>query len=547
MKMKHSILFAACLLILGCTNDFDKINTDRDATSQVDARFLMAEAQVETLRLLERMDQTQTYISSHYFRPMGGPAVTLDEAASTPLWNLMYVEVLKPLQDIFNQFEGNESYYNRLRMTDIWQSFVWSIGVSSWGPLPYFDALKGEELTDYDSEGDIYLDLLIRLRVATSELSSTQSTDVFSASHDFVFGSKWGSPTERIGIWRKFGNSLRLRIVSQIYNVRGRLSPELQTEILNTIDELLSDQSSMLSSNSDNINWDYFDGTEDEVNPIYNDVFVDPFTPGQVHCTEMLISFLKAHDDPRLFQYASVSDANGVFEGRPLNAQLLPQGLTASEETDLIANNPHQGRSNYGEYSKPNVKIGDDYRIFHYDEVLFLLAELSFLKADIPTAESLYLAGVEAALSKLNGLDPAVIPFYLSTSGIAVNTSTPLAKIQENQNWLIEYLPSSKSFSPEVTSDLYEKIVLQRWLASYPQCYDIWPYLKRTDFVGVNKPVLYSPAPTNPNRENAKMPNRFTYPDLEYVLNPDGFSQGLKFLGVSGVQDTQYEDLLYIP
>src|SRR5450759_2114540 len=79
-----------------------------------------------------------------------------------------------------------------------------------WGDIPYFEALNGFSTTGtltpkYDTQASIYADLLIQLEEANVTL--TGASDNFG-SGDIIYG---GDPV----LWRKFANSLKLRLLNR--------------------------------------------------------------------------------------------------------------------------------------------------------------------------------------------------------------------------------------------------------------------------------------------------------------------------------------------
>ena len=79
-----------------------------------------------------------------------------------------------------------------------------------WGDVPYSEALQGFEIDGtltpkYDKQADIYADLLVQLEEANVLLAGTS---ISFGTGDLFYG---GDPVS----WRKFANSLKLRILNR--------------------------------------------------------------------------------------------------------------------------------------------------------------------------------------------------------------------------------------------------------------------------------------------------------------------------------------------
>ncbi|MCD2424269.1 SusD/RagB family nutrient-binding outer membrane lipoprotein [Niabella pedocola] len=126
------------------------------------------------------------------------------------LWNAWFVQ-LTNFRDIDSLASRgdiiNTSYQGIARICEAW---AFANLTDTYGDIPYFDALKGKQgnmQPAFDRQKDIYLDLFKKLEEA-NQLLVNDSMHIVQSS-DPVYGGN-------ISKWRKFGNSLYLRLLLRI-------------------------------------------------------------------------------------------------------------------------------------------------------------------------------------------------------------------------------------------------------------------------------------------------------------------------------------------
>ena len=109
----------------------------------------------------------------------------------------------------------NEPNYQAV--SKVLQCYMFDILVSTFGDVPYIEACRGDEQIYYpafDKQTDIYKHILQELEEANS-LFDTSDNLRYNTSGDLLYMT-----TDGTGIlkWKKFGNSLRLRILLKLLN-----------------------------------------------------------------------------------------------------------------------------------------------------------------------------------------------------------------------------------------------------------------------------------------------------------------------------------------
>lgn len=293
------LLMAIVLMISSCTSSFDQVNTDPDnpsaklvpatnilayclrysADNMFDSWFDLNESDGFSGQIAKWMYNDEGYYS---FRP----------TINTQSWNVCYYTVSN-LQSIINKStEGS----NMWAVATIYQCQIFQVISDRWGNVPYSDALKlgaGVTKPAYDKQSYIYPDLLKRLKAAVKALD--------------VNGDKLGNGdvllNGDITAWKKYGNSLRLRIAARIANVDP-------SDAKSTFEEILGDATTypILASNDDNV---FFQWNKEYPEP-YADYFLT--RPNEYGVSKLMIETLTGTNDPRLSVYAkpTVNYTNGV-------------------------------------------------------------------------------------------------------------------------------------------------------------------------------------------------------------------------------------------
>jgi hypothetical protein len=153
----------------------------------------------------------------------------LDRNIPDSYWGNFYRDALMDLDEARKLTEvagglSDGERANRLAMIEVCQCYIYQVLVDAFGDIPYSggaasfanEALMGVENPSpaYDDGEAIYSDLLARLTAASSTLNA--NTGGFGGS-DYLFnGDDEG--------WRKFANSLRLRIAMRLSDVNPTLS-----------------------------------------------------------------------------------------------------------------------------------------------------------------------------------------------------------------------------------------------------------------------------------------------------------------------------------
>lgn len=109
----------------------------------------------------------------------------------------------------------NPYYKNVIEMARIWRAYLNSEVVSGFGPIPALDIFK-EIPGEYNSEEEIYKFILTELKEAQVALDPSIDMSPMADSDPFYKGN--------VNMWKKYANSLRMRIAMHISNVAPELA-----------------------------------------------------------------------------------------------------------------------------------------------------------------------------------------------------------------------------------------------------------------------------------------------------------------------------------
>lgn len=357
-----------------------------------------------------------------------------------------YSNVLQDAQRMIQKGEA-ASIPNWSAVGRILKSYTFGVMTDAMGDIPYSQALKGDTVLApaYDTQQAIYNGLFADLAQANSEIDPA---GVGFATGDLMYDGD-------MALWRRFANSLRLRLAIHLSNADPtKAASEAAAAVT----------AGVFTSNADNAQLMYL-ATSPNRNPIYNDAQSrDDYGMSKTY-VDSLISW----NDPRLPVFAQINPAGTGYEG-------LPNGLNDGEGTPIV------NISRIGAYWRetPNAPM----HLLTYSEVLFLQAEArerGWLTTG-PTADSLYADAIRASMEQYGITDTAVVNAYLAQPSV-------------------QYVPGTTGLT---------QIAYQKWVSMFMQGMEAWTEWRRTQV-----PALVP----GPRAVLSSLPERLPYDDAEAVLN----------------------------
>lgn len=461
-----SLIAAISITTVACKKDFININDNPNTAPVATPETLLAPAlynvvnnnQTRALRLTNELmqDHVTTTNSDEIHRYVIRPG------ESDNMWNNWYQERTNFL-DMYKggQVIKSSTYMGIGEILDVWTI---SLLTDMFGDVPYAEANRGRDTIyqpKFDSQKDIYTDLFRKLEDANTLLAAGQAVNADDKPLDPLYN---GDPAK----WRKFGNSLYLRL---LLRVSGKTEMNAATKIKEIVE-------------TNAANYPIFSNNDESA--ILRFTTVPPYTSafnsyrdfdfnGDNGLSTFFINNLKEWGDPRIAKWAST--VNGTYDGIPSGYAPGDIPVRQSYYLAVLKNEPLLGN------------------IINYPEVQFILAEAA-MKGYISTdPKTYYDKGVEAGIT-LWGV--AMPTGYLDKDGIKWNNA--------------------------LTADnKMEMIMLQKYYALFFTDFQQWHEYRRT-----GHPVL----PKGPGlQNNGEMPSRFKYPVYVQSLNRTNYQKAVEAMG----------------
>lgn len=407
--MKKSILYIlpAVLLLGACTKDISSYNDQTKKPAVVPAAPLFTQGTLNlsnqlatngggniTLHIVQYMAQAVIEDNAQYnFQTSGMPGAQ---------WNNLYEGVLNNLKrsdSILSQSVGllPATLANQRACVDITAVYTWYILVTSFGNIPYSQALNPDNLfPKYDDQKAIMTDLIARLNNDLSRLSTSGAG--FALSEDLWFGGN-------IPNWIAFGNSLKVLFGMTLADV----DPTTSKSLVEAASPLA------ITSTTQNAIMKY--GSQPSNNPVYANFVVAK--RNDYVASKTMMDQLLSNADPRLTSYYGLNSA-GKYVGAVMGVQTTFSTVSGPSTKDSASNLP--------------------YVVLDYSEMQFLRAEAAARGYNVGgTVDSFYRDGIRQSIKYWGGADSSVNR-YLADPSVAYATAagTDLQKIAR-QKWISLY------------------------------------------------------------------------------------------------------------
>jgi hypothetical protein len=499
MKYTYILLGFILLGLVSCKKNLEEINVDPNHPTKVEPDFLLTSSIYNSLNLLGGdMNRVVFFNYTQYFSGFQGEfqRYTYNDASNNTYWSNLYIKCLQPVNQIDLNYRNDPAYRNRVLIARIWKDYLFSDAVAIWGSLPTDKALNGDPSVPYTKEQDIYANLLADLKNLADSINT--NGDKYSVTADKIYG---GDLTK----WKKFANTLRLKIAIRISNDAPNGDPVLAKEV---IEEIAKDEQNTIMSQAETAatNWGT---TSDSWSYLYNNVVYN-YTANKatipVLC-ESLVYYTVPYGDPRITIYGQPAK-QGPMVGKYFG-QNISYGGGSPYAQGVV--NPHTGlkQDDYSYIGARFLKPDAEYIFLSYAETCLLKAEAA-LKGwwgNAAGAQTYYYQGIGASFDRY-GLTAAQASAYKNTPGIKWGTaSDTTGRKAQFQDWMgicSSYVPAG---------DTYRQIIMQHWLAIPNQGIDAWTLIRRT------RQLDFEPQFGTYDGNYAYVPQRLLYPASEYSTN----------------------------
>jgi len=512
-----SLVFILTVMTAGCTGNFDDMNADPLAATEVTPSLLLTKMEeygfncrsweyqvgdnLYTNDYVQYVSNTATYFATSTY-------TWKDNWANDGFWKSYYTYLAKPLRETKAMLEKHPEYSNIYQMMRIISAMGAARTTDMFGDVPYFNASTGEITPAYDAQKDIYYDIFSELTDAAKTLASN-SNQTDPETNDIIYGGK-------ISEWIKLANSCRLRYAMRLrYIDPSKSKTEAEAAL----------SASLISSNDDNAG--ITNALVSNGFSLYTISFWNEFRWSETMIEMMLHE--SSVIDPRISLYFSKTQA-WLYGKKYQDAaktipvvewQGVPNGRTTFVDRYDVINNScvwgFRGFPQWNAFNAGEVATGttpDTYTgttnvalptiIFGYPEVCFLKAEAAlFSYSGAGDAKTNYEAGIRASFSQARNVVSASLystandDAYISGGDVAWGTA------QE---------------------DNFRKIMTQKWIGLYPNSAEAWAEFRRTGYPlydGKHQGLRQIVVNNSTSVPNGQFVKRLRYLDDEISLNPN--------------------------
>lgn len=465
-RLYKSILFSSLVLSLAtsCKKELAKINENPNAAQQAQPDYLLTSAAKLSADAYWGTDNNmnsslllvQHWAKIQYTEP---DRYIFSNSSFVSLWNTGFSQSITNLNKIIELSEEHENpNYQGVALT--LRSWIFTLLTDQYGDIPYSQANNIDKFLTpvYDSQKDVYFGVLEDLKKAQALLDPSGK----AIAGDVIYAGK-------IANWKKFANSLRLRVALRIAD----REPEKSKAV---IAEIAAEGGSFISANSETAQLVYFDS------PNQNPVSALFETRDDYRISKTVTDKLYELNDPRLPVYANRPSDPSVpgYVG-------IPNGLTTGDANNLGFSKTSKPGSYFTAAHAPAV-------ILNYSEVLFDRAEAAARGFTNENAEDLYKQAITASLNQYGITDDGVVTTYLNQAKVAYDATNFKKSIGE-----------------------------QKWIALFGEGLEAFAEWRRLDY-----PKL---APAAAGVLNGELPVRFIYPGTEQSLNGSNYQAAVSSQG----------------
>ena len=363
-----------------------------------------------------------------------------------------------------------------------------------YGPIPY-SKFGTTTQVPYDSQKDIYYQFFDELDDAITILTdyNNSNSSSYMEQYDYIYSGN-------VGKWIKFANTLRLRLAMRVSFVDEAKARQEAEKAINHASGLMTsaDDSAILHQTT----------SFSFVNPLWeiSESFQDIRMGATMDC------YLNGYNDPRVSSYFRSASNDGKYHG-------VRNGMTNISKDNYIA-----------AASGLNFNENSTMQWMDATEAYFLLAEAKLrLGLGSETVQTYYEKGIQTSFQSkgATGYD----------SYVADNESLPLESYMDpvtNRSTNVKsYLSNlcvawDDSASDEVK---LERIMIQKWIALYPDGQEAWSEMRRTGYPGFVRIASYG---YQSEVAEGELISRLKFPTTEYSDNSQNTQNAVSLLGGGG-------------
>lgn len=478
---KYKVLACFCALSLCTSCDYEDINTDATGMTEEEGNrdnFGMGGKFTTLLRTVipvgtqaDDTDVINSYQIAYHlsmdcwsgffgqnndWSGNANPTYYQRDAWNKATYSNTFTEALAPWKKLKERSEKTQDA-ELFAMAQVLKISAWHKTLECFGPIPYSHAADAVMDIPFDSEKEVYTAMFKDLTDAIQVLTklAENGTPVMS-DFDVVYAGNTAK-------WVKYANSLLLRLAMRVRFADEELSRKY-------VKQALTHSVGVMTQKEDEAQMSVGAGLR-----FRNNINWLAYNYNETRMGSSMYSYLLGYEDPRLPAYFVPVEA-GCKEG--------VAAFNGSKYQAVPAGHRNGQNDTYKTFSKPNILEDTPTYWLRASEVFFLRAEAALVwGAEFGDAAALYKEGVAMSFQE-NGVN-ASVDDYLNSEKVPVsheykgkfggNFGTPkavTAKFEGNKE------------------EKLEKIMIQKWIALYPNGLEAWTEWRRTGYPDLNPVVV---------------------------------------------------------
>lgn len=503
----YVLLSFMSLTLASCTKDFTEVNTDPVGRRDAEAHQLLMPALVNVLNanmvrnwnFNNQLMQVTVEINDSEGRVF---RYDVRRTLADYTWNNWYTN-LTDLRDMYNIASRPESINKSYQgISLITQSWVYSLLTDTYGDVPYSEANQGRGdilQPKFDKQKDIYTDIFTKLEQANQLLK--EGTAIVGSSDPVYKGD--------VSKWRRFGNSLYLRLLLRVAG-KSDVSATTIAKIKEMVDTNPAEYPVMENnSHTARILWN---GTNSSTallsSPFMINIRAVDFRNMPV--CDFFLSKLVNWDDPRVDPALGTASVPRFGIDRGADGWVgVSSGYSPGSGTIIQTHFNSDTENKTTLQTDPNTGI-----IMNSAEVAFIKAEAAAKGWISGPVSNYYYKGMADAINYwmptyITSPTDARFTSYVATAGLQWDSSLPLESTALG----------SKS--------QMEMIHIQKYYAMFLVDFQQWFEYRRT-----GHPIL----PKGPGLVNGqRMPARLNYPLITQSTNPSSYRDAVAAQGADDI------------
>ena len=284
MKKIAIILFSACGLIglNACDAGFDEMNVNKTAAIAINPVFALNNAVINisppSTTVLYEVGIVQQMVSPNSGVLTGANFNQDNRDYTQATWQRYFRSVIRNTYDVIATTK-DPARTNLVNMAKILQSYAFLVLTDTYGDIPYTEAGKGytdqKVYPKYDKQQAIYAGIIKDISDAVAALDASKTRE----TADVLFGGD-------VAKWKKFGNSLLLRIGMRLSKVDATQAQSLVSKAL---------AGGVITTNADNVLILHDANYLNSIGQLLNATEANNF-----YLAAPFVDYLKKTNDPRL-------------------------------------------------------------------------------------------------------------------------------------------------------------------------------------------------------------------------------------------------------